>query len=290
MEWSERISIDSEVFQGKPVVKGSQLAVEFIVDLLAQGWTSEDILVNHPELTAADIQACLGYATSLIRGEGLPPVPSSVGTGDEPHRQDPKPSRPNMDDIHQMPTIQQLSIGGLFLVSLIASLSISALIAIFVFLLGDFGDTEIKLLISTLTIGGYSLTGLCGSVLYERRIFTPLALAGIIVSVIGFLVTVGATWEIIDFNDVWKPVAILAILGFSIAHGSLLLLARSDQNLVNRLLAATMAFIVIVALMLIYLVLAEADVDELYFRLLGVFAVLDVLGTIVTPILRKISS
>ena len=51
MDWSERISIDSEVLQGKPVVKGSRLAVEFIVDLLAQGWTSEDILLNYPGLT-----------------------------------------------------------------------------------------------------------------------------------------------------------------------------------------------------------------------------------------------
>ena len=63
MKWSERISIDSEVLQGKPVVKGSQLAVEFIVDLLAQGWTSEDILRNYPGLTAADIQTCLSYAS-----------------------------------------------------------------------------------------------------------------------------------------------------------------------------------------------------------------------------------
>ena len=74
MKWSERISIDSEVLQGKPVVKGSRLAVEFIVDLLAQGWTSEDILLNYPGLTAADIQACLSYASSLIRAERVYPL------------------------------------------------------------------------------------------------------------------------------------------------------------------------------------------------------------------------
>ncbi len=74
MKWSERISIDSEVLQGKPVVKGSRLAVEFIVDLLAQGWTSEDILRNYPGLTAADIQACLSYASRLIRAERVYPL------------------------------------------------------------------------------------------------------------------------------------------------------------------------------------------------------------------------
>lgn len=74
MKWSERISIDSEVLQGKPVVKGSRLAVEFIVDLLAQGWTSEDILLNYPGLNAADIKACLSYASSLLRAERVYPL------------------------------------------------------------------------------------------------------------------------------------------------------------------------------------------------------------------------
>lgn len=289
MDWLERISIDSEVLQGKPVVKGSQLAVEFILDLLAQGWTSEDILLNYPGLTAADIQACLSYATSLIRREGVPPVPSPVATGDEPHPQDPNLGT-TMGDTQQMLPTPQLGIRGILLVSLIASLSISALIAIFVFLFGDFGETEIKLILTTLTIGGYSLTGMCSSALYERRRYILLARAGIMVSAIAFLITIGAIWEIIDFDDIWQLLAIFTVLAFSIAHSSLLLLAPSDKSLVNRSLAATITFIVIVALMLIYLVLADDnDVGDFYFRWLGVFAVLDVLGTVVTPILKKVS-
>lgn len=47
---------------GKPVVKGTRLAVEFIVDLLAQGWSEADVLRNYPRLTHEDIQACLAYA------------------------------------------------------------------------------------------------------------------------------------------------------------------------------------------------------------------------------------
>ena len=290
MKWSDRISIDSEVLQGKPVVKGSRLAVEFIVDLLAQGWTSKDILRNYPALSSADIQACLSYATSLMRGEELPPVASAAATGSEPHPQVPKPSTPSTGDIQGMPPIPQLGIRGILLVPLIASLSLSALVAIFVFLLGDFGETEIRLLLTTLTIGAYSLTGMCASVLYERKRYILLARAGIVVSATAFLITLGAIWEIIDFENVWKPVAIFTVLAFSIAHSSLLLLAPSDKILVNRFLAATITFIVLVALMLSYLVLDEYDVGDFYYRWLGVFAVLDVLGTIVTPILRKVSS
>jgi len=197
-----------------------------------------------------------------------------------------------MGGLQQTPAPQQFSIRRVFLVSLIASLSISALIAIFVFLFGNFGETEFKLLFTTLTVGGYSLTGLCSSVLYDRRKYLPLAFSGIIVSAIGFLITVGAIWEIVDFDDVWKSVIIFIILAVSIAHSSLLLLARSTKNSVNVCLSATIIFIVIVALMLIYLVLNEFPhrTDEFFYRLLGVFAVLDVLGTIVTPILKKFNS
>jgi uncharacterized protein (DUF433 family) len=62
LDWRERIDIDPEVLVGKPVVKGTRLAVEFIIDLLAQGWTDRDILNNYPGITREDIQACLAYA------------------------------------------------------------------------------------------------------------------------------------------------------------------------------------------------------------------------------------
>ena len=59
MQWQERITLDPNVLVGKPVIKGTRLAVEFIVELLAQGWTEEDILHNYPGLTTEDIRACL---------------------------------------------------------------------------------------------------------------------------------------------------------------------------------------------------------------------------------------
>lgn len=154
--------------------------------------------------------------------------------------------------------------------------------------MGNFRETEFKLLLTTLTVGVYSLTGLCSSVLYGRKKYITFAFLGIIVSVLGFLMTVGTIWKIVDFNGVWKSVEIFIILAFSIAHSSLLLLARSDKNLINSCITATIGFIIAVALILIYLVLAKDEV--IYYRLLGVFAVLDVLGTIVTPILKKLNS
>lgn len=180
-----------------------------------------------------------------------------------------------------------------FLLTMIVSLSISALIGIFIFLLGDFGETEGRLLLTTLTIGGYSLTGLCCSVLYERKVYTPLAIAGMATSLLGFLFTLLVIWEIMDLESeyIWKGLGLFIILAFSTAHISLLLLIRSEKGIVKGALAATVGFISIVAVMLIGFTFTGFDIEEEFFyRLLGVFAILDVLGTIVTPILHKVYS
>jgi uncharacterized protein (DUF433 family) len=65
----DRIVIDPEILVGKPVVKGTRLAVEFIIDLLAQGWTEKDILRNYPSLSQEDIHACLRYASTVLKSE-----------------------------------------------------------------------------------------------------------------------------------------------------------------------------------------------------------------------------
>jgi uncharacterized protein (DUF433 family) len=74
MHWEDRITIDPRVLAGKPVVKGTRLAVEFIVDLLAQGWTEAQILENYPGITREDIRACLQYASEVLKSERVVPV------------------------------------------------------------------------------------------------------------------------------------------------------------------------------------------------------------------------
>ena len=74
MNWQERIVIDPGILVGKPIVRGTRLAVEFIVDLLAQGWTEAEVLRNYPGLTREDIQACLSYASAVLRTERVYPL------------------------------------------------------------------------------------------------------------------------------------------------------------------------------------------------------------------------
>jgi len=61
MDWQNRITVDPKVLVGKPVIKGTRLAVEFIVDLLAQGWQESEIVNNYPGVRHNDIAACRKY-------------------------------------------------------------------------------------------------------------------------------------------------------------------------------------------------------------------------------------
>ncbi len=69
MNWQDRITVDPKVLVGKPVVKGTRLAVEFIVELLANGWSEQQIQDNYPGITHEDISACRHYAADILKSE-----------------------------------------------------------------------------------------------------------------------------------------------------------------------------------------------------------------------------
>jgi len=74
MDWRERVIVDPLVLVGKPIVKGTRLSVQFIVDLLAQGWSEQDVLANYPGLGLDDIRACLAYASAVLSVEKVYPL------------------------------------------------------------------------------------------------------------------------------------------------------------------------------------------------------------------------
>ena len=73
-----RITTNPEIFSGKPIVRGMRISVELILSLLAQGQTSEDILIDYPDLTREDIQACIAYAHAVIADDVLDAVQVAV--------------------------------------------------------------------------------------------------------------------------------------------------------------------------------------------------------------------
>ena len=75
MSWPERIDVNPEIVAGKPVIRGTRLAVEFILDLMAAGQSEAEILANYPGLEHEDILACLAYASYLGHEYRTYPLP-----------------------------------------------------------------------------------------------------------------------------------------------------------------------------------------------------------------------
>lgn len=69
MAWRDRITVDPEVMVGRPVVRGTRLTVDFLLGLLADGWSEAEILEDYPGLTADDIRACVQYAREALQYE-----------------------------------------------------------------------------------------------------------------------------------------------------------------------------------------------------------------------------
>jgi uncharacterized protein (DUF433 family) len=67
----DRISIDPDVCHGKPCIRGMRYPVEMLLDLLSSGMSTEEILADYPSLVAEDVQACLLYASRLMKVKSI---------------------------------------------------------------------------------------------------------------------------------------------------------------------------------------------------------------------------
>lgn len=69
----QRITVDPQIFGGKPIIRGRRLAVEHVLGMLAAGDTPESLIEDYPWLELADIRACLLYARKLVGHERVEP-------------------------------------------------------------------------------------------------------------------------------------------------------------------------------------------------------------------------
>jgi uncharacterized protein (DUF433 family) len=65
----KRITSNSEIFGGKPIIRGMRISVELVLSLLAQGVPTQELLEDYPSLELADIHACLAYAHAVIAND-----------------------------------------------------------------------------------------------------------------------------------------------------------------------------------------------------------------------------
>lgn len=73
-DWHQRIVADPQVMLGKPVIRGTRLTVELILDKMAAGETMADLLAAYPRLAQEDILAALAYAAESLRSDTIFPI------------------------------------------------------------------------------------------------------------------------------------------------------------------------------------------------------------------------
>jgi uncharacterized protein (DUF433 family) len=69
MDWREHIHSDPEILSGKPVVKGTRLSVDFLLELFANGWSEEQVFEGYPNLTRDSLRAVFAFAAETTRDE-----------------------------------------------------------------------------------------------------------------------------------------------------------------------------------------------------------------------------
>ncbi len=67
--WDEFIEEDSGILLGKPVIKGTRLSVEFVLDLFAAGWSEQQVLDNYPRLSLEAVRAAFAFAADRLRDQ-----------------------------------------------------------------------------------------------------------------------------------------------------------------------------------------------------------------------------
>ena len=78
--WENRIVTNAEILAGKPVIAGTRISVELILDCLASGWSVAEFIENYPHVSREDVLAALGFAADVIRQKPFVTV-DDIGKG-----------------------------------------------------------------------------------------------------------------------------------------------------------------------------------------------------------------
>jgi hypothetical protein len=173
------------------------------------------------------------------------------------------------------------------------SLSITALIGIVTILTGTGGEIQSKIILSTLVIGLFSVLALCDLAVFNRRFRLTgfLGIAAAVVALAMSLILIWGNWVYDDTsNTVWKTLWVATIIAVTLAHANLLIpVALNRQPAIRLALYVELCLVAFLSILLLLLVLTDATVSsDAYTRLVAIVAILDVLGTIVVPVLARL--
>ncbi len=169
----------------------------------------------------------------------------------------------------------------------VASIAVSALLGTWALLAGEFGDLQLKVLLSSLSVSAASLCAMGGAALLESRGDRLLSAPAILLSGIGLVLLLFGLWSEVDDQEFWKTTATVCFFAVACSHASLLRLAWLAPR--HAWLGPSAAVLVLLlAAYGTFMVWAEAD-SEARFRWLGVLSILVAAATLMTPVLRRLS-
>jgi hypothetical protein len=170
---------------------------------------------------------------------------------------------------------------------LIVSVAISAVLGIIAILTGNFGDFELRILLTTLTISGASIGALACGAASEVGRHKALATAGIVLAILAALLLIAGIWFEPKGDAFWKSTISITVLAAATAHASLLSLAKLAQRFAwSRGLALTAIYLL--ATSIILTVCFEPKTD-FALRLIGTTAIIVAAITLITPVFHRLS-
>jgi hypothetical protein len=170
---------------------------------------------------------------------------------------------------------------------LIGSIAVSAVLGVWAILVGDFGEFEAKVLLTSLTVSGASILAMACGAAWERRSLVRAAAAGIGTAVVtGALILVGIWGEVGD-DEFWRTTAMFSIVACACAHASLLSLAVLESRFRWVQWAAFGLDAALAGSLILFV--WDAWTDESAERFIGVVSILLASATIAAPVLHRMS-
>lgn len=182
--------------------------------------------------------------------------------------------------------------------TVIVSLVITALIGIYTIVSGEFGETQGKVMLTTLAVAGFSILALCHLAVFGRDIkvfgWVGIGTSGVALVLAATLIWWDWSSDLYLPSDLYlnltKSFAVSALVAVSLAHANLMLLLRnSPLRWIRTALSIALVFITIVPALVIPVILTEGtfpplSFQEVYWRFFGVILILDALATIALPV------
>lgn len=160
-----------------------------------------------------------------------------------------------------------------------------------VILFGEFGELEVRTLMTTLTVTATSILGLACGAYYESGRGRILPLAGMALTITAAVMTFLIIWNVLDdYENFIKATITVMVLALSCSHLSLLSLARLDRRFAWSLVVAFVCVAALDAILLSILWFEPESQSDMVSRIIGVLSILIASITVITPVLHKLSS